>query len=389
MKAKKRIGLLLALGTNYGALLQSYATQRVLDVLGYDTFIIVYSGSRLDSFRNGIRGIVYCITSHLKKNGYRKPKQNLDVLHQDNRNKRTAVQQVFIKKRFNNVLKISSYSRLVEFAHSLDAVIIGSDQSWLPPAMFSVKGSLSFVPKDVRRISYATSLGVSEYPKLFWRQARKVWKRMDFISVREEQGRDIILRICGDITVQVVCDPTYLFTEVEWERLIPVERLEEEKYVLCYFLGTDKALFDIARRFAKKKDLKLLSILTCEVAVEGDDTFPDRLIIGASPEDFVNYVRGAEYILTDSFHGTAFSVINEKQFYLFYPQRNYLALSRNSRLDNIVKMWGIEDRLILDKKIDWDQYNFTQIDYEDVTPRVFAKRQESLDYLKKALDFND
>ncbi len=58
MKAKKRIGLLLALGTNYGALLQSYATQRVLDVLGYDTFIIVYSGSRLDSFRNEIRGII-------------------------------------------------------------------------------------------------------------------------------------------------------------------------------------------------------------------------------------------------------------------------------------------------------------------------------------------
>ena len=154
-------------------------------------------------------------------------------------------------------------------------------------------------------------------------------------------------------------------------------------------MGTDNKLFEVATNFAKAKGLKLLSILTCEVAVEGDDTFPDRLITGASPEDFVNFIRGAEYVLTDSFHGVAFSVINEKQFFLFYPQRDYLAQSRNSRLDNIIKMWGVEDRLITNKEIDWNECKIEAIDYKVVTPIVVAKRKESLEYIEKALKFND
>ena len=388
MNKRKKIGLLLALGTNYGALLQSYATQQILEKMGYDTYIIVYKGSRIDIIRNGFKSVLYYSFSHFWNKGYKKPKQDLDAIHLDNRMKRINVQQCFIRERFNNILTITNYTQLVDFSQSLDAVIIGSDQKWLPPAMFSVIGSLCFVPNGIKRISYATSLGVSDYPKYFWSQARKVWRRMDSISVREEHGKRLIRRICGNVPVQVVCDPTYLFTKKEWEQLIPVKRLEEERYVLCYFLGTDRVLFDIARRIALRKNLKLLSILTCEVAVEGDDAFPDMLITGASPEDFVNLVRGAEFVLTDSFHGTAFSVINEKQFYLFYPQRDYLSLSRNSRLDNIVKMWGIEDRLIVDKNIDWDKCDSTQIDYRVVTPRVLAMRKESLGFLKNALCFD-
>lgn len=389
MKNKKRIGLLLALGPNYGALLQSYATQQLLINMGFETSIITYQGDRRDVFRNGLTGFVFYVVSQFKRDKNKRPKQILDALHQDNRNNRIKAQKVFIKERIRGIRNFTNHTDLVKYASSLDVVMIGSDQSWLPNSMISITGSFEFVPKGTRKISYATSLGVSEYPKYCWRQARKVWKRMDYISVREEQGKKIINDICGDIPVQVVCDPTYLFTKLEWEQLIPVKRLEEEKYVLCYFLGTDKKLFEVARNFAKSKGLRLLSILTCEVAVEGDASFPDRLITGATPEEFVNFIRGAEYILTDSFHGLAFSVINEKQFYLFYPQREYLAQSRNSRLDNIIKMWGLEDRLILDKNIDWGKFETMDINYKDVTPKVLSKRNESLEYLQKALNTHD
>lgn len=389
MTKKRKVGMLLALGTNYGALLQSYATQQILVKSGYETSIITYRGSRRDILRQGLTGILFYINSHLKNEKNKKPVQKLDTIHEENRQGRIKVQKQFIKEKFANIHSFSSHKDLVRYASSLDAVLIGSDQTWLPISMISCTSSFEFVPKGVRRVSYATSLGVSEYPKYCWKQARKVWKRMDYISVREEQGKKIINEICGDIPVQVVCDPTYLFSKTEWEEFIPIERLESDKYVLCYFLGTDRKLFDVARNFARAKKLKLLSILTCEVAVEGDDSFPDRLITGASPEDFVNYIRGAEYVLTDSFHGVAFSIINEKQFFLFYPQRNYLAQSRNSRLDNVIKMWDVEDRLITDKDIRWKDIKIDEINYEEVRARVSSKRKESLEYLKKALKFDD
>ncbi len=391
MQDKKKIGLLLALGTNYGALLQSYATQQVAINMGFVSFVInKYNGGRRDILRHGATGIMFYIMQHLNNDYNTRPKQKLDALHKENKKKRAIAQQSFIKERFVNVMDFSDHTELVQFASSLDVVMIGSDQSWLPGSMIGIKASMEFVPKGVRRVSYATSLGVSEYPKYSWKQARNVWKRMDFISVREEQGKKIIQDICGDIPVQVVCDPTYLLTKKEWEERIPVKRLEVEKYILCYFLGTDKKLFEIARKFADERNLKLLSILSCEVAVNGDDIFADRLIIGASPEEFVNFIRGAEFILTDSFHGVAFSVINEKQFFLFYPQRDYLSQSRNSRLDNIVKMWGLEDRLIVNKERALeDESSRTQIDYKKVTSRVLSKRKESLEYLNKALKFDD
>lgn len=389
MDKKRKIGLLLALGPNYGALLQSYATQQIIIQMGYETSIIKYKGNRRDVLRQGLTGIEFYVVSHFAKDNNKRPIQQLDAIHRENREARKKAQTKFIKERFKNIIEFSNHGELVKYSSCLDAVMIGSDQSWLPVSMISPTSSFEFVPKGVRRVSYATSLGVSEYPKYCWRQARKVWKKMDYISVREEQGKKIINDICGDIPVQVVCDPTYLYTKSEWEQFIPVNQLEDEKYVLCYFLGTDKKLFEAARKFAIVKKLKLLSILTCEVAVEGDDSFPDRLITGASPEEFVNYIRGAEYVLTDSFHGVAFSVINEKQFFLFYPQREYLAQSRNSRLDNIIKMWGIEDRLVTNKDTDWGEYETNIIDYNCVTKRVLSKRKESLDYLQKALIFND
>lgn len=388
-KSNRIIGLLLAQGTNYGALLQSYATQVVVRKMGYETAIINYNASRRDLFRTEIEVFIHILKSHIGNGGNRKNMQKLDELHKRNKEERISAQKKFLHERFINRMMFHDYKSLITFGKSLSAVLVGSDQSWLPGSLFGVVRSFRFVPDSVRRISYATSLGVSEYPRYCWRNARKVWKSIDFLSVREEQGKKIIQQVCGKIPVSVVCDPTYLLTQSEWLDLIPFQKLEEDKYVLCYFLGTDTKLFKMARDFANSKGLKLLSILTCEVVSEGDATFPDRLITGAGPEDFVNFIRGAEYVLTDSFHGTAFSVINEKQFFLFYPKRDYLKQSRNSRLDNIVRMWGLEDRLIVNKDTNWPPRDVLPIDYNIVKKRVSDKRLESLEFLTKALTFDD
>lgn len=113
--------------------------------------------------------------------------------------------------------------------------------------------SLRFAPKGVRRISYATSLGVSSYPKHCWNSARDMWKHMDYISVREEQGAKIIREICGNkVEAKVVVDPTYLMTKEQWEDVIPPKRMTDKKYVFCYFLGEDIHAKQCAKRYAKK-----------------------------------------------------------------------------------------------------------------------------------------
>ena len=210
---------------------------------------------------------------------------------------------------------------------------------------------------------------------------------MDYLSVREKQGADIIHQICGDIDVQVVLDPTYLMTKDQWESVLPSKRIIDKRYILCYFFGNDAESKQCVKRYAKARGLQLVTILSSESYTHIDSSFADVAISDATPEDFLNLIRGAEVVLTDSFHGLAFSVINNKQFYIFYRKRDDALQSRNSRIDNILKTWEIEDRLIRKNDIDWNIQDEVQIDYSKVNRILVEKREKSLSFLKTALSF--
>ena len=387
----KTIGLVLSYKeTNYGAQLQAYATQVMVEKLGHNTEIIDYFPKKGDRHIVLCRGLIrFLYEQFLFKRRAKKHTSSNDPVFLKNKQERIEQYHRFIERRLHNIVKVSGYTELANRGKNYDAVLIGSDQKWTPGFSFGNANSLRFVPNNVRRISYATSLGVSEYPNYCWASARKAWKRIDFLSVREQQGADIIKQICGpDTPVQVVVDPTYLMTKTQWEELIPVEKKSEKKYVFCYFLGNDDTSKQIARRFADEKKLKLVSVLSKESYSPIDQTYADELVIGNTPEDFINWIRGAEYVFTDSFHGTAFSVINEKQFFIFYRKRAE-ATSRNSRIDNILSKWGLKDRLIPPGVQNVDFSVLKDIDYEKVSTLVDKEREKSLAFLKEALHFDD
>ena len=387
----KKVGLILAYGLNYGAVLQAYATQIVIKNIGCDVEIISHKPSKLfRHIRFNLGSFVFLAQKVLKKIYSDKKDNVFDNSHKEFLNSRRQKFQLFIYDNFANICKYNSYRDLRNGTHKYDAVLIGSDQQWLPDCMVDYFSSLYFVPKNVRKISYATSLGVSNFPWYARSAAGNAWRRMNFISVREEQGKKIIDNICkGTPQVKMVCDPTYLLSKQEWEALIPYEQLYPQGYVLAYFLGHNSKLFGIARQYANDKGLKLVSIPSSEYMVEGDTSFADDYFFDANPAEFVNLVRGAECILTDSFHGLAFSVINEKQFYIFYPKRDNIKQSRNSRIDNILNMWGIKERLHSDDVVNLSEFDEQPIDYAMVTSRVDIKREESLSYLQNALKFDD
>lgn len=381
---RKKIGLCIAFrGTNYGMHLQGYATQRVLDQAGFDTEIIDYNSGKEKGIKwsiGAVRVAFKKITRSIKKKLAKT--QRLDKLHQENINLRNAVSEQFRSRRLHNIVHVDGFSALRRKSDDYFAVIVGSDQIWLPGVAFSNFYTLRFASQGVRRISYATSLGVSSYPHFAKKAAGDFWKQIDFLSVREQQGKDIIQSIV-DVPVEVVADPTYLFSKEEWKELIPAETVIKPGYVLCYFLGDSEPIKQYARKFADSKGVRLVSILSNECNSD-DCKYADEVLIGKSPEEFVNLVRDADYILTDSFHGLAFSVINQKQFLIFYRRRTDVKESRNSRIDNIVRSWDIEDRLIREpEKL---EFPASDIDYKAVSEKVEALRVKSLDFLDKALN---
>lgn len=380
------VGLDLAFnGVNYGMLLQAYATQVVFDAMGVDTEIIDYKrtdkkGVRLtpyltffffDKFKNRVISHRRCSPN----------KEQLSDFQKKNIMLRKEVANEFRLCRLHDVVECNGYENLCQIGKKYDAVVVGSDQLWLPEASFGVFRTLRFVPDNVRKISYATSLGVSQYP--FWckSSAKQFLDRFDYISVREDQGKKIVTSLI-EKEVEVVVDPTYLLTCDEWKKLIPQEKNQYGNYVLCYFLGSDKKARDIAIDYARKNGCRLVSILSNECFLKDDEKFGE-VLIGKTPEEFVNLIRNASCVFTDSFHGMAFSIINKKDFFIFYRKRDGVA-SRGSRIDNALKNWGLDKRLILNGD-ERELTNNNHIDYSEVNVRIAEKREMSLNYIRRSI----
>lgn len=381
----KKIGLCLAFkGTNYGALLQAFATQYLVNSLGYRTEILDYTPERGKDIIHSPESYLSRVIEKSKKALNKQKVIPLDEIHKQNKTKRIEAADLFRQNRLHNIVNIKTYDDLVEHSRQYNAVIVGSDQLWPPTVSFTKYRSLRFVPKDVRRISFATSMGVSSYPWYVKRNAADFLRKIDFLSVREETAKSIIKNICGR-DAKVVLDPTYLISKSEWEDLIHPETIVKSGYVFSFFLGDNPEMKKLVRKYADNHGLRVVAIISNEA--NSNDQYADEVLIGQSPEQFVNLIRNADCVFTDSFHGLAFSIINCKQVYITYRIR-YGTSSRNSRIDNIVKKLGIENRLIInpnDLSNDFDN----EISYDLVNDKLRIMREDSLQFLKEALSFDD
>lgn len=390
MANKSKIGLILVPEhTNYGAQLQSYATKKVVESFNCDTEILVYKPNKSNRHIKFYWGLIPWFLVHILTPKKHDRYKGLDEEHAKNHQMRKAAAKAFKETHLQNIRVCNSYDELVKAAQSYDAVLIGSDQMWPAGVAFGSFISMRFVPKSVRRISYATSCGGFKYPKYCYKSSKDMWTSFDFLSTREEQGKVLIQEICGkDINVEVLVDPTYLLSKQEWEENIPMKRMLDEQYVVCYLIGDDVEQKLCAKRYAQSKGVKLVALMSNESVSPVDMNFADINIMGAGPEDFINWIRGSECLFTDSFHGLAFAVINEKQLFVYYRHKSGVAKTKNTRIDNVIKIWEIEDRLIEDAAgRDWGDYIETSIDYNEVSQIVARKRVEGLDYLEKALSF--
>ncbi len=383
-KEQRGIGLCLAFkGANYGALLQSFATQYQLDKRGIYSEVLDYTRGKTNKYIFSPEAFLFLSVKKMWMFFDAKfAKQPvLDELHRRNKAERAEIAKDFCRRRLHNIVKLNGYDELTAHAATYKAVMVGSDQLWPPDVSFSNYLSLMFAPAGVRRISYATSTGVAKYPWFVYRQARVFLNKIDFLSVREQAGYEIIKKITGR-DAKVVCDPTYLIPKAEWEELIEKKEVVESGYVFSFFLGCNEKMKRLARQYADAHGLRVVCILSNEV-VEDDSFYADEILTGKTPEAFINLIRHAECVFTDSFHAFTFSIINEKEVYVSYRVKKGVR-PRNQRIDNIVRKFGVENRLVKDP----EHYVFDDkpIDYARVTAAVDAFRAESAAFLDSAVE---
>ncbi len=381
----KRIGLAVCYDTkNFGSQLQVLATVRKIEELGYETEIIRYKKKWTPAFVLQsvprlfnvpfIRAKLSTIIKNRKIKKYPDIQKNVFI-----RNERF---KQFVDVHFQNLsTPYAGWENLVrQSGKKYDAFLCGSDQLWLPHNLGSHFYTLEFAPEDKPKIAYATSFGVSCIPKYQKKNTAKYLKRFQFLSTREITGQKIIEELIGR-KVQVVCDPTLLFKAEEWNRFIPARRVVSEPYIFCYFLGTNTEHRKLAKSFGSQMGLKLVTCPFLDHFVMTDLVFGDIQLFDMDSADFVNLIRHAEYILTDSFHGSVFSILYHKKFMTF---NRFLegTDSRNSRIDSLCTLLGLNERRYSGNVQDIEN----DINFDQVDRKLEVMREDSIGYLKKALE---
>lgn len=375
---------------NYGSMLQAYATQMALDKLDYENETIDIAG-----FNHEIKKtkILYFAKASLTS----------DILISKLGMAKNVLIKKFSKNDYARLSKVRSdrfdafgkkyfrlssrYSSKEELGKKCDenysSVLVGSDQLWLPGNIAADYYTLNFVPTTVNSIAYATSFGQSSLPKDSAKKATIFLKKIKHIGVREESGQKLVKKLAGR-NVPVVCDPTLLFTGDEWMKIQKKEPIIKGKYILCYFLGNNPPHREFAEKLKKETGCKIVALTHLDEFVKSDEGYADETPYNIDPADFLNLIRNAEYVCTDSFHCSVFSILYKKEFYTFRRYNRNTRQSTNSRLDTLFKITGIEGRLLAgDEKI-VDCLNI-KTDFDEAHKKLAGVRQQSYEYLKVAL----
>ncbi len=355
---------------NYGALLQAFALRKYLQDLGHDVQIINYDNSYLymknRSIKNRIISKVWKIIALLL--GKRKKLEKFKKF----RSEILQIDSTVIR----NKKQIINYTNAMNF----DMYIVGSDQVWNPYITMNDDVYYLSFEKNKRKISYAASFGIDEFPNEYKETFIQNIKQFSSISVREKTAKKI-LSLMKIENVRVVLDPVFLLNKEIWGK--EAITTENEPYILCYYMPGDKKCENLIKKTAKKLNEKynyrIINIGRKEYKRflnDGTD------IVSASPFEFLGYFKNAKFIVTNSFHGTAFSIIFEKDFFSVVNIENNGEKKLSSRIVDLLNSVELTTNIIKN-----DNYNIDdiKIDYDKVNEKLSAMIDKSKDYLDASL----
>lgn len=331
---------------NYGAMLQAYGLKKTCEKLGADTSVIDYAPEYIDKqyryfkFTGNIRRILLNIYN-LRGN---------------------CAKKKFFEAFKNNFMNLRPFETNEKF----DIILYGSDQIWNP----NIKNGFDKVYFGyhnipvVQNVAYAASIGKSQFSKDELKQFSKIAQKLDRISVREETARDILQSVVKK-KIEVVLDPTLLLSAEEWTD-IAMEPNISGAYILVYEVNIIPQTMEIAISLSKKLDIPIVEITYNKTKLH----YKHRVLNNVGPREFIGLFKNASYIITSSFHGTAFSIIFRKNFYTVV-HRAY-----GSRMQDLLNKIGLADRMVekLPERV-------CEIDYLHPAEMLNKEREKSLNFL--------
>lgn len=360
-------------GTNYGTHLQAVALYKYLHMVGHDVQIVNFE-VEVDtkiSKKTFWQKMCFQPEKYMTKYAFWK-------YHKDIKKKNQSLREL-INRECLLTDRVESKEDYIRICNQFDLLVCGSDQIW-NPNWYHEYYYADYSKVKVRKISYAPSIGVNVIPDALKETIKRSLASFEAISIREERGAEILAPI-APVKPQVVVDPTLLLDASEWLKLAANVKLKKEKpYVLSMFLTDDCAHWHASRKFAKEKGLQHVIIPYCGFSY----VQRGHICTSVSAEELINLIKNAKYVLTDSFHITVFSLIFNRQFVTFQRFRENAFTSTNARVKNLLKMAGIQERLIAhrSKKVP----KLGKIDYEKVNLKLRRAIEQSKLFIQEAID---
>ena len=358
------------LDTNYGGILQCYALQTVLERMGHEVQV-------LTKVRYGYSYyIIYplAVCKRMVKRYILGKDVAIRKAPHELRRKNT---ERFIRQYIHQY-KCRKFSEKI--AYKFDAVIVGSDQVWRPAYSKPIEEAfLSFLgDTKIKRIAYAASFGLDncdEYTVKQLKNCSVLLQKFNTVSVREFSGIELCKKFFRTIAVQVL-DPTLLLSVDDYMALIDrVDTNTLHGNMLVYILDKTDEKVALVDKIAKDKGLIPLWI---DSPNEVDENRPLNNQIKISVEQWIRYFETSEFVLTDSFHGSVFSIIFKKQFIVIGNKERGL-----SRFNSLLELLSLKDRLLISCSEYSDSCSL--IDYNVVYNKLSLLQKKSLSFLYTSL----
>jgi hypothetical protein len=335
---------------NYGAMLQAYALQTACEKIGTKAYIVDYAPKYIDNQYKYFK-----LKKALKANA-------LSFYNLFGNIKKQKGFENFKTNQFN----------IIDFKtkEKFDTLLYGSDQIWNPNInngfdknYFGYNGI-----NTKRQVAYAASIGKSEFSDEEIKQFSNLAKNMDMISVREETAKNV-LQPYYEKNIDVVLDPTLLISSYEWDKIAEKPKFKMP-YILVYQVNIFPQTMQVAEELSKRTNIPIVEICYNKTKLK----YNHKVLSDVSPREFVGLFKNAEYVVTSSFHGTAFSINYHRNFYTI-SHKVY-----GSRMNDLLFKLGISDRIVEALPNDIEK-----IDYTDVDKRLQKEKEHSLEFLEKAI----
>lgn len=345
--------------TNYGAVLQAYALKNKLINLGYDAEVLNYNCQAVKerekihvfdkNIRVTIKNILLIYPKFIRKITFKK------FVRREN---------LYTKKTYNDK-NISSTN------NEYDIYVVGSDQVWnLQLSGYDYHYFLNFVSENKTKVSYAASLGSDEIDFQEYSMVVKFLKKFNYIALRESSSINVLDKLEVRNAISTI-DPVFLLTRFEWNDKIPKKNKHTDKYILLYFIHNGNKTFDIAKKIAKKYNYKIIYLNNYDIYRKGM-----KNVFSTDPFEFINLIKNAELIITGSFHGIAFSINMNKDFYY---EKAVSKKNNNTRIDNLVELFGLKSRNVLELE---KKSMVTQINFDSVNDKLKSYRENAENYIR-------